>query len=209
MRQSSRWILASVLLVAAMVSPAAASVVFSVSEGVQPANVGTITLTQSDANSVIVSVDLLDGYGFLNTGGPHTPFAFNLTPSAGTLSISTFSTPVNGVYASGAFTLNTGGGDNTPFGTFGVALDSSADKGSGDAYFGDLLFTLSRTTGLTIGDFVANADGYFFSADLTDGTNTGAQAWKVSQVPVPAALPLFLTALAALGLIARRKRATA
>ena len=209
MRKSFRWILACVLLAAAMVSPAAASVVFNVSEGIHPANVGTITLTQNDANSVIVSVDLLDGYGFLNTGGKHTPFAFNLTPSAGALSISAFSTPLNGVYASGAFSLNTGGGDNTPFGTFGVALDSSAGNGSGNAYYGDLLFTLSRTTGLTIADFVANADGYFFSADLTDGDSTGAQAWKVSQVPVPAALPLFLTALAALGLIARRKRPTA
>lgn len=186
------------------------SVVFDVSEGVQPANVGKITLTQSGANSVIVSVDLLDGYGFLNTGGPHTPFAFNLTPSAGGLSISNFSTPLNGVYAFGTFSLNTGGGDNTPFGSFGVALDSTAGNGSGNAYFGDLLFTLSRTTGLTLADFVPNGDGYYFSADLTDGNNTGAQAWKeVSQVPIPAALPLFLTALAALGLFARRRRATA
>ena len=207
MRWIPRLILPFFLLVA---GPAHASVVFDVSEGVQPANVGKITLTQSGANSVIVGVDLLDGYGFLNTGGPHTPFAFNLTPSAGVLSISSFTTPLNGVYASGTFSLNTGGGENTPFGIFNVALDSSAGNGSGNAYFGDLLFTLSRTTGLTIADFVPNSDGYYFSADLTDGSDTGAQAWKeVSQVPIPAALPLFLTALAALGLIARRKQATA
>jgi hypothetical protein len=209
MRKTFRLILACGLLVAAMVNPAIASVVYNVSEGIQPANVGTITLTQNDANSVIVSVDLLDGYGFLNTGGPHTPFAFNLTASAGVLSISPFSTPLNGVFADGTFSLNTSGGSNTPFGIFGVALDSSAGNGSSNAYFGDLLFTLSRTTGLTIADFVPNADGYYFSADLTDGKNTGAQAWKVSQVPIPAALPLFLTALAALSLMLRRGRATA
>ena len=209
MHQCSRLILACTLLVAATVNPAIAGVVriFDVSVGIQPANVGTITLTQNSA-SVDVSVDLLDGYGFLNTGGPHTPFAFNLTGS-GTLSISPFSTPAGGVYADGTFSLNTGGGSNVPFGIFGVALDSSAANGSGTAYYGDLLFTLNRTGGLDTDDFIQNADGYLFSADLTDGQNTGAQAWGVSQVPIPAALPLFLTALAGLGLLTRRGRPTA
>lgn len=203
-------ILASAFLVAATVNPAIAGVVriFSVSEGIQPSNVGTITLTQNGANAVDVSVDLLDGYGFLNTGGPHTPFAFNLAGS-GTLSISPFTTPAGGVFGSYTFSLNSSGGSNTPFGVFGVALDSNAPNGSGAAYYGDLLFTLNRTGGLDTSDFVANAGGYFFSADLTDHTNTGAQAWKVSAVPIPAAFPLFLTALAGLVFFVGRKRATA
>ena len=116
--------------------------IFSVSEGMQPSNVGIITLTQV-ADSVQIGVDLLDGYGFVNTGGDHTPLAFNLTGS-GALSISSFTTPAGGVYARGVFSLNTGGGANTPYGTFGIALDSSAHNGSGNGYFGDLLFTLSR-----------------------------------------------------------------
>ena len=210
MHRSVRLILACALLVAATFSPAIAGVVrvFSVSEGIQPSNVGTITLTQNGANAVDVSVDLLDGYGFLNTGGPHTPFAFNLAGS-GTLSISPFTTPAGGAFGSYTFSLNSSGGSNTPFGIFGVALDSKAPNGSGAAYYGDLLFTLNRTGGLDTGDFIANADGYFFSADLTDHTNTGAQAWKVSQVPVPAAFPLFLTALVGLGFFVGRKRASA
>jgi hypothetical protein len=77
---------------------------FSVSQGTQPTNVGIITLTQVDFDSVQIGVDLLDGYGFVNTGGPHTPLAFNLNGS-GALSITPFTTPLNGVYASGVFSL--------------------------------------------------------------------------------------------------------
>ena len=57
---------------------------FSVSEGVQPSNVGTITLTPVNSTTVDVLVDLIDTtlplpeYGFVNSGGPHTPFAFTL-----------------------------------------------------------------------------------------------------------------------------------
>ena len=82
------------LAVVTLISPALAgpTYTFSVSEGTQPANVGVITLTQNGVNFVDVAVDLLDGYGFLNTGGPHTPFAFSLAGS-GMLSIM-FNTPM-------------------------------------------------------------------------------------------------------------------
>jgi len=189
---------------------------FSLSEGTQPSNVGIITLTQVDANSVQIGVDLLPGYGFVNTGGPHTPLAFNLT-GAGTLSISPFTTPAGGIYASGVFSLNTSGGDNTPYGTFGIALISSAANGSGNGYFGDLLFTLNRVGGLDTNDFVRNADndpilgGSYFSADLSDGTNTGAQAWTdrripTTQIPLPSTLALLGLPLVGLGFSRRRKK---
>ncbi|HET7084321.1 MAG TPA: PEP-CTERM sorting domain-containing protein [Rhizomicrobium sp.] len=191
---------------------------FNTSTGKQPSDAGVITLTQNGANAVDVKVDLTNPtYGFLNTGGPHTPFAFNLAGS-GALSID-FTAPVNGSYSWGSFSLNTAGGDNTPFGTFGIALDDSADNGSSRAFYGDLVFTLSRVGGLSTDDFIANTNGYYFSADLTNHETTGAQAWAIREtilqniptrdVPEPLTLTLFGAGLAGIGAMRRRKKVAA
>ena len=185
---------------------------FGTSTGTQPSNVGVITLTQNGANAVDVNVDLINStYGFLNTGGPHTPFAFNLA-GAGALSIN-FATPVAGAYAFGTFSLNTAGGSNTPFGAFTVAIDDSAGNGSGKAYYGDLIFTLTRAGGLSTDDFIANGDGAYFAADLTDGSDTGAQAWKtrststrITEVPEPLTLSLFGAGFAGIAAMRRRRK---
>jgi hypothetical protein len=188
--------------------------VFSNSTGTQPSNVGVITLTQVDTTHVSVNVDLLSGYGFVNTGGPHTPFAFNLDGSLTGLTISSWNTPVGGSYTnslgnSGTFGLNTAtGGDNTVFGHFNVALDDTAGNGSSKGYFGDLLFTLYRPGSLDTADFTA------FSADLSNNINsgtTGAQGWSEgidppsTQVPEPLTLSLFAAGLAGLAGMRRRK----
>lgn len=192
---------------------------FNTSTGIQPSNVGVITLTQNGANAVDVNVDLISTtYGFLNTGGPHTPFAFNLAGS-GALGIS-FTTPVAGAFAFGTLSLNPAGGSNTPFGAFTVAIDDSAGNGSGNAYYGDLLFTLTRVGGLSTDDFIANGAGAYFSADLTNGSNTGAQAWltrsqpsltvtalDVTEVPEPLTLSLFGAGVAGAAALRRRKKA--
>src|SRR5947208_10810510 len=67
---------------------------FTTSQGVEPSNVGTITLTQVDGTTVDVLVNLgdttlpLPEYGFINTGqdNTHTPFAFNLAGTESGLS---------------------------------------------------------------------------------------------------------------------------
>lgn len=180
-------ILAKSLVIAvsslALSAASSSAISFSTSVGVQPSNVGTVTLTQVDSTTVKVLVDLLNTtYGFINTGGPHTPFAFNISGSQTGLG-TTFIQPSAGTYTFGMFSLSTAGGDNTPYGSYGIAINDTAGNGSGNAYYGDLEFNLTRTGGLSVGNFVANADGYYFSADLTDGRNTGAQAWKTPDAP--------------------------
>jgi hypothetical protein len=190
---------------------------FTVSDGIQPDNVGAITISQVNGTTVDVLVDLSDTilpfpqYGFLNTGGPHTPFSFNLAGSLAGVTAA-FLDPVGGSYTapnggSYTFSLNLSGGDNTPFGTFNVGVDiNPADNGSTAAYFGDLHFTISRASGLSTDDFVTNDDLAYFAADLTDGRNTGAQGWndreRVPSVPdTGTTLALFglsLTTLAGL-----------
>ena len=92
-------------------------------------NIGTITLTQNGTNAVDLLVDLNpqgtgSNYGFINSGGPHTPFVFDL---ANTSNLSaTFTQPTGGNFTnSGNFTfsLNTAGGSATPYGSFPVAID--------------------------------------------------------------------------------------
>jgi hypothetical protein len=203
---------------------------FTTSVGVQPSNVGTITLTQVNNTTVDVLVDLADTslplpqYGFVNTGGQHTPFAFTL---AGTeIGVSaTFIQPAGGVYTFGIFSLSTANGDATPYGTFGISIDSTAGNGTSNAYFGDLQFDVTRAGGLSTDDFILNtalgagsAGPAYFAADLTDGKSTGSQAWEIrttgtgregDPIPEPASLGLFGTGLVGLGLIARRRKPSA
>lgn len=183
------------------------TITFTTSVGVQPSDVGIITLTQVNANTVDVLLDLKNStYGIMNSGGPHTPFVFNLAGSQTGITAN-FIQPAGGTYTFGIFTLNLSGGDATPYGTYGIAIDDSAGNGSSKAYFGDLEFDLTRTGGLLVTDFVTNSDGYYFAADLTDGNNTGSQAWNTRSTNVPdsgATALLLGAALTGIGLIRRK-----
>lgn len=209
---------ACTVLLSAAAAQAGPMYTFSVSEGVQPSNVGIITLSQINGTTVDVLVDLIDTalpppqYGFINTGGPHTPFAFTLAGTESGVSAN-FLQPAGGVYTFGIFSLSTANGDNTPFGTFGISINSTAGNGSSNAYYGDLEFQVVRSSGLSTDDFILNtalgsgtSGPAYFSADLTNGTNTGAQAWTLrDSTTVPeGGSTIFLCALGIAPLLVRR-----
>ena len=220
-------LLSAVACLTLLTAPAVAgpTYTFSVSDGVQPSNVGTITLTQVNSTTVGVLVDLIDTtlplpeYGFINSGGPHTPFAFTLAGAESGVT-ATFIQPPGGAYTFGIFSLSTSDGSDTPYGTFGISIDSTAGNGSSDAYFGDLQFDVSRPSGLSTDDFTLNtaldagsSGPAYFAADITDGSNTGTQAWKLrdstittlNAIPEPSSVALLGAGLMAFGLVRRRR----
>src|SRR4029079_1403222 len=145
-------IIFAIAMLFSAVAAAGPTYFFSTSVGVNPANVGIITLTQVNASTVNILVDLLDvslplpRYGFLTTGGPHTPFVFTMAGSEAGFYISDFLQPAGGAYDLGLFVLNLGGGAATPFGTYGVAIDNpSAGNGSGDEQYRGLVVRLCES----------------------------------------------------------------
>ena len=203
------------LLLSAVTALAGPVYTFTTSQGIQPSNVGTITLSQVDGTTVDVLVDLNDTslplpqYGFMNSGGPHTPFAFTLAgPESGVSA--TFLQPSGGTYSFGMFSLSTTDGGDDPFGTFGISINSTAGNGSVNAYYGDLEFKVTRTSGLSTDDFITNSVAYF-AADLTNGSNTGSQAWetRVSAVPEPSTWAMLVLGFAGVGFMAYRRRSGA
>lgn len=191
-------------ILASLAGRAEAAMVYSLDVISAPAigsgSQGTVTLTQIDANRIDVSVNLTDGVKLVNTGGPHTPFVFNLASPA-TVTI----LPASSDDPAGFFVLS-GDQPATPFGSFTYGIGYDGRNGGGHGNLGPLVFSVYDATGITYADFIGNAGGFVFAADvLGTGGSTGSVA-AVSPVPLPAALPLFGAAVLGAGWRMRRKR---
>jgi PEP-CTERM motif len=182
----------------------AATVVFNLDQisttTIAPLNtiLGTVTLTENGANQVDFSVALSPNTSFVDTGGPHTAFTFNVDSSAGPFSIINIPT---------GFTDAGASPQDTPYGTFTAGLDCpGCGPGASNAIHGPLNFSVYAASGLGLSDFIANSIGYLFSADVIGPLGgTGAIA-AVSPVPEPETYAMLLAGLGFIGFTVLRRK---
>jgi len=182
--------------------------------------VGTVTFTEllngQNVTGLTVAVDVLNGWALVNTGGPHTPFAFNLVNSSFNATGFSTQTAMNGAIT--AVWGNEKPAQDTPYGTFTNGISSTMDQGGlpghgeSDNNTFELQFTLD---GAKITDFTKNSLGYFFAADVSNprgGTGAVASALSteinlLTAVPEPGTWAMMILGFASVGFMAyRRKR---
>ena len=183
---------------------------------------GTVTVTANNNNELLVNFTLAPNV-IVNTGGPHSPFAFNSGVSLSSPAI-TVTAPVGaacGAAPSPCFVPTYAPGAATPFGILNEAFNYTGNNGTGAGNPGPLTFTIDGT-GFGVFDttthlydlFTANSDGAIFAADLSVGGATGTwiattgtcTSGCTTPAPEPASLVIFGTALLGLGAAARRRQ---
>jgi hypothetical protein len=166
----------------------------------------SVDLKQVNANDVLVTVTLTNGATFFaNTGsGNHPGFAFNLNgKSISDSNIQNLTNLSSGLHSTAV--------TNGPaFGTFEYFFDIPG-SGTSAQDAGPLSFDIVLN-GILLSDFTANANGYYFAADLADATGaTGEGAINAppittNQVPEPASLMLLGSGLSAAALRLRKRK---
>jgi hypothetical protein len=191
------------------------NVISSATIGPLGTSLGTVTVSDI-TGGVTVDVKLLNA-AFVDTGGPHTAFAYNLNQIPTSITI-TEPNP-NSRTEPGKkkndpptivplFKILTGTQGATPYGAFSNGIDCpGCGPGASHAYGGPLDFTIM---GISVANFVANSSGYLFAADVigpNGGTGSIAGNHITAGVPEPSTWAMMLAGFGGLGFAAvcRRK----
>ena len=193
------------ILLSGLATPASATTIFTLDQdgctgtcGTGP--FGTVALDQTTSSLVTVTLTLASGEYFAGTGAGNA-LAFNVNDSALTLG------NITSGFVVGPLSVKA-----SKFGTFShsIACDACQGGQSGNLV-GPLTFTVSSGSGVTIDDFKANTDGYFFASDITGlngktGNVAAGDPGVPSATPEPASLALIGLGLSGVALFKRRVR---
>jgi hypothetical protein len=187
--------------------------------GPQVGGFGTVTANQVSSGVIDVSISLINGNTFVGGGFPLS-FGFNLTGNQ-TITYSNLSSGffVRNGTGTGNLVQTAGSLGVDGFGAFEYGVDWSGSGGSGNPP-STLSFRISDGASLTLASFAElskNPPGdttAFFVLDILSGKNgntgavdvsgNGVTPFDVTPVPLPPAIPLFISGLIGIGMLKKR-----